>query len=135
MSLGAAALCIQCLRSLESRRIAEVLLVVHNATPVPGNRAVPPLLSSPLPSQPRLFLLQGAADLQHQGSRFPDRPCHQTELDPSQQARPDRLLFLRCHAQRVPDHQRGGHQGRGQMLTASHSLTASFFSSQNLSWS
>lgn len=82
---------------------------------------LPPWLSSPLAPQPWVFLSQGAADLQHQSPRLPDRPGHQAELDPGQQARFDRLLFLRCHTQRVPHHQRGGHQGRGHLLAAPRS--------------
>ncbi|KAJ8383309.1 hypothetical protein AAFF_G00221690 [Aldrovandia affinis] len=51
---------------------------------------------------------KGAADLQRQGARFPDRPDNQEELDPCQQACRHRVLLLRRQPQRVPHHQRGG---------------------------
>ena len=55
---------------------------------------------------------QGAAHLQHAGPRVPDRPEHQEELGAHQQARRHRVLLLRQHPQRLPDHQPGGVKGQ-----------------------
>ena len=56
---------------------------------------------------------QGAAHLQHTGTRVPDRPGHQAELDPCGQTRTHCLLLLRCHPQCLPNHQPWGCQGPG----------------------
>lgn len=55
--------------------------------------------------------LQGAAHLQHEGPRLPDRPQHQEKLAACEQARRYRVLLLRQHTQRLPDHQPGRNQG------------------------
>ena len=70
-----------------------------------GGRCLAPA-EHPLP-------MQGAAHLQHTGARVPDRPGHQAELDPRGQTRTHCLLLLRCHPQRLPNHQPWGCQGPG----------------------
>lgn len=62
-------------------------------------------------TSPLSSAVQGAADLHHQGPRLPNRPNHQEELGPCQQAGRHRLLFLRQHTQQLPHHQRGWIQG------------------------
>lgn len=57
------------------------------------------------------FAFQGAADLHDQGACLPNRPNHQEELGPRQQASCHRLLFLRQHTQQLPHHQCGWIQG------------------------
>lgn len=126
-SLGAALLSTKYLRSLERRRIAEVLLPVHNATRVPGSQCTSPVAQLPLcPDSPVHFSRREQPIFSTRAHVFQIDPATKRNWIPASKHALTVSYFYDATRNVYRIISVGGTKVGGILLTASHSLTAGF---------